>query len=49
MTQPIAEMNMTGNHLDLWKHLVEVGADPYPYSSSRCPSLLFTDVQLSGV
>ena len=49
IVQPVAEMNMTGNHLELWKKLVEVGSDPYPYSSSRCPSLVFADVQLSGV
>lgn len=45
---PIAEMNITGNHLDIWKRLVEVGSEPYPYSSYRCPALLFDDLQLSG-
>ncbi|MBI5529583.1 MAG: TldD/PmbA family protein [Deltaproteobacteria bacterium] len=45
---PVAEMNITGNHLEIWKRLVEVGNDPYLYSTMRCPSLLFEDVQLSG-
>lgn len=49
LVHPVAEMNITGNHLELWKHLVEVGNDPYLYSTMRCPSLMFEDVQLSGV
>ena len=45
---PVAEMNMTGNHLELWKQLIAVGNDPYIYSTLRCPSLLFDGIQLSG-
>src|SRR5213075_2031916 len=30
--EPIAEMNISGKHLDFWKHLVEAGDDPYTYS-----------------
>lgn len=47
--QPIAEMNVSGNQLEFWKQLVELGSDPYPYSSVRAPSLLFNDVLFSGV
>ena len=47
-TRPVGEMNITGNHTDLWRRLEAVGADPFPYSSSRVPSLLFADVQFSG-
>ena len=45
---PISEMNMAANHLQLWNNLVEVGNDPYIYSSNRTPSLRFKDVQCSG-
>jgi PmbA protein len=45
---PVSEMNMAGNHLELWKRLVEVGSDPWPYASNRSPSLRFKDVQCSG-
>ncbi len=45
---PVSEMNMAGNHLTLWQSLVEVGNDPYPFSSLRAPSLCFADVQCSG-
>ena len=31
-----------------WKRLLETGNDPFPYSSNRCPSLLFSEVQFSG-
>lgn len=48
--KPIAEMNVTGNILDLWMHLVEVGNDPLSVSSSRqIPSLLFEKVSFSGL
>ncbi len=45
---PIAEMNLTGNHLTFWKKLLEVGSDAYVYSSHRHPSLRFDNVQFSG-
>jgi PmbA protein len=47
--RPIAEMNLAGNHLELWRQLKEVGNDPYRYSSAMCPSLRFDPVQFSGV
>lgn len=47
--QPVAEMNIADNHLQFWNKLTEVGNDPYKYSSWRMPSLVFTDVMVSGV
>lgn len=49
-TTPIGEMNITGNILDLWNNLVEVGNDPLSLNSSRqIPSLLFEGVSFSGL
>lgn len=45
----VNEMNLTGNLLTFWSQLAEVGNDPYPYSSWRMPSMLFKDVQVSGI
>ena len=47
--EPIGEMNVSGNHLDLWRRLAAVGNDPYPYSASRAPTLVFEGVQFAGV
>lgn len=50
LSTPISEMNITGNILDLWNNLVEVGNDPLSRCSSRqIPSLLFRDVNFSGL
>lgn len=49
ITQPISEMNATGNMLTLWSNLAEAGNDPRTYSSWRIPSLLFDDVDFSGL
>jgi PmbA protein len=49
LVQPVAEMNIAGNHLEFWPKLAEVANDPWPYSSLRMPSLVFTDVVVSGV
>ena len=47
--EPVAEMNVAGNHLELWKQLAAVGNDPYQYSSGRTPTLVFEGVQFAGV
>jgi PmbA protein len=44
----VSEMNVSGNQLGLWKHLVAVGNDPYPYGSIRTPALVFDSVQFAG-
>jgi PmbA protein len=46
--EPVGEMNVSGNHLELWTRLTAVGDDPYPYSSMRTPTLVFDGVQLAG-
>ncbi len=48
LTRAVGEMNISGNHRELWKSLSAAGADVYRYSAVRAPSLLFDDVQLSG-
>ena len=45
---PVGEMNITGNLLELFQGLVEVGNDPWPYSSLRCPTLVFENVDFAG-
>ncbi len=47
--RPVGEMNVTGNLRDLFSRLVNVGNDVYPYSSTLSPSLVFADVDFSGV
>jgi hypothetical protein len=41
-------MNVTGNLRDLFSRLEIVGNDPYPYSSTLSPSLVFSGVDFSG-
>ena len=48
LAEPIGEMNVSGNHAQLWSRLVAVGNDPYPYSSMRTPTLVFEGVQFAG-
>ncbi len=48
LAEPIGEMNISGNHLELWKKLAAVGNDPYPYSSMLTPTLVFEGVQFAG-
>lgn len=47
--QAVAEMNIAGNHLQFWHKLTEAANDPWPYSSWRLPSLVFSDVVVSGM
>lgn len=47
--QNVAEMNMADNHLKFWNKLIEVGNDPWIYSSVRLPSLVFDGVVVSGI
>ena len=46
---PVSEMNITGNMIQLWANLSEVGNDVYENSSWRMPSLMFKDVDFSGI
>ena len=49
VAEPVGEMNVSGNHLELWNRLAMVGNDPYPYSPLRTPTLLFDGVQVAGL
>ena len=45
----VGEMNITDSHTALWQRLGAVGNDPYPFASSRIPTLVFDNVQFSGM
>ncbi|MDD4922463.1 MAG: TldD/PmbA family protein [Bacteroidales bacterium] len=49
LMQPVSEMNVTGNLLNLWNHLVEIGNDPRLNSAYLIPSLMFEGVDFSGL
>ncbi len=49
IAEPVAEMNISGNQLDLWKRLLAVGNDPFEYSPLRTPTLVFEGVSFAGV
>ncbi|MDF1573847.1 MAG: TldD/PmbA family protein [Bacteroidales bacterium] len=49
LIQAVAEMNITGNFRQLWKDLVAVGSDVDPSRSWRLPSLVFDNVDFSGI
>ncbi len=46
--RPVGEMNVTGNLKHLFARLDGIGNDPYPYSTTLAPSLVFSDVDFSG-
>jgi PmbA protein len=48
IAEPVAEMNVAGNHTEFWKKLVAIGNDPFPYSSLRTPTLVFEGVSVAG-
>ena len=47
--EPISEMNVTGNYMDLLMKLTAVGNDPVPWSAFRCPTLVFEGIDFSGL
>ncbi|MBN1479872.1 TldD/PmbA family protein [candidate division KSB1 bacterium] len=49
LTQAVAEMNIADNHLEFWNKLAEAANDPWTYGNWHMPSLVFTDVVVSGV
>jgi PmbA protein len=49
IVHPVNEMNISGNIMEFWKKLAEVGNDPYQYSSLMRPSMYFKDVNFSGI
>jgi len=49
LSQPVSEMNITGNMKDLWSNIGEIGNDVNKNSSWLTPSILFKDVDFSGI
>lgn len=49
LIQPVTEMNITGSMLTLWSNLAEIGNDPRKNKASLIPSLLFNNVDFSGL
>ncbi|MEA1887308.1 MAG: TldD/PmbA family protein [Bacteroidota bacterium] len=49
IVKPVSEMNITGNMLELYRNLAEVGNDVYEDAAWRTPSLLFNNVSFSGI
>jgi len=49
ISKPVNEMNISGNAKEFWQLLSEVGNDPYAYSSLKCPTMLFTGIDFSGI
>ncbi|MFA6956890.1 MAG: TldD/PmbA family protein [Thermoanaerobaculia bacterium] len=49
LAEPVAEMNISGNHLEFWKRIAAVGNDPFPYSAMNAPTLVFEGVSFAGV
>jgi PmbA protein len=45
--ESIGETNITGNVLTLFAGLAEVGNDPWKYTTTLCPTLVFDGVQFS--
>jgi PmbA protein len=48
LAEPVSEMNLSGNHLEFWKRLAAIGNDPYPWSTTRTPTLVFEGAQVAG-
>jgi PmbA protein len=49
LVQAVSEMNITGNMLDLWSNIGEIGNDANKDSSWLTPSVLFEGVDFSGI
>ncbi len=49
LTKPVSEMNITGNMKDLWSDIGEIGNDVNKNSSWLTPSILFENVDFSGI
>ena len=45
----VSEMNIAGNLFELYERYLEAGNDVRRYGSSRVPSVLFDDIQFSGM
>ena len=48
LVKPVNELNISGNGKEFWNTLVQVGNDPYPYSSWKIPAFHFEQANISG-
>jgi PmbA protein len=49
IVHPVNEMNISGNMNQFWFNLVELGNDVLEGESIKTPSLLFENIDLSGI
>ena len=49
ISHAVNEMNVSGNSKEFWNQLAEMGNDPYLYSSRRIPTMMFEDIDFSGI
>jgi PmbA protein len=49
IVHPVNEMNITGNMNQFWFSLAEVGNDVNENSSNKIPSIMFENIDLSGI
>ena len=49
IVQPVSGMNITGNILDVWGHVSELGNDFDPWETELLPSIVFEDVCFGGL
>jgi PmbA protein len=49
LVQPLSEMNLSGNLLQVLAKLEEVGSDPYPFMQIRSPAMRFGPLLVSGL
>ncbi|MFA5301311.1 MAG: TldD/PmbA family protein [Bacteroidales bacterium] len=49
ITNPVNEMVMTGNMLDLWEKLLATGDDALKTTAWQIPSLLFDNIEFAGL
>ncbi len=49
LVKPVSEMNISGNMKELWMKLAATGNDPRLDSSWQTPSLLFDNIDFSGI
>lgn len=47
-TAPLSEMNISGNTLTIFQQLTAVANDPWKWSSTLSPTMIFEDISFSG-
>ena len=49
IVQPVSGMNITGNILDVWQRVSDLGNDVDPWDTELLPSIVFEDVSFGGL